>query len=123
MKIVWKAVHQNDARFVACILSGINAMLITPDNVFYEVHVRSETQFVLMCENASGYIAHLLRETCLILLTLQNREGPGQGARPGGQRHLPDKRAIRRIAYTPSKKFARLQIGSAGYFFGLTRHL
>ncbi len=38
MKIVWKPVHQNDARFIARILSGINAMLIPPDSVLYEVH-------------------------------------------------------------------------------------
>jgi len=38
MKIVWKPVHQNDARVVARVLSGINAMLIPPDRVLYEVH-------------------------------------------------------------------------------------
>src|SRR5262245_47670459 len=38
MKIVWKAMHQNDRRFGAVILSGVNAVLASLYKMFLELH-------------------------------------------------------------------------------------
>ena len=38
MKIVRKAVHQDDARFLARIFSGVNAMFTVRYKAFYEIH-------------------------------------------------------------------------------------
>jgi hypothetical protein len=39
MKVVWKAVHQNDGRFLARILSGVNAVTISLYKPLCEIHV------------------------------------------------------------------------------------
>jgi len=38
VKIVWKAMHQNDRRFGARILSGVNAVLVSLYKMFLELH-------------------------------------------------------------------------------------
>jgi hypothetical protein len=39
MKVVWKAVHQNDRRLLARILSGVNAVVIPLYKPLCEIHV------------------------------------------------------------------------------------
>ncbi len=38
MKIIWEAVHQDDRRLLPCIFSDVNAMLISPYELFCETH-------------------------------------------------------------------------------------
>jgi hypothetical protein len=39
MKTVWKTMHENNGRFFARILSGVNAVLIPPYRPLHEVHL------------------------------------------------------------------------------------
>lgn len=38
MKVVWKAMHQNDRRLLTRILSGVNAVLVSLYKLFSELH-------------------------------------------------------------------------------------
>jgi hypothetical protein len=39
MQVIWKAMHQDDCRFRATVLSRVNAMLASRHDVFYEIHL------------------------------------------------------------------------------------
>jgi hypothetical protein len=43
MKVVWKAVHQNDRRLLTCILSGVNAVSVSLYQLFSEIHLLSKS--------------------------------------------------------------------------------
>ena len=55
MKIVWKAVHQNDGGLLARILANVNTVLISSYSMLQEVHFSYRKPYALMSENRLRY--------------------------------------------------------------------